>query len=225
MKKKIIYSLIAITLVGALVLAYMQMSGNTMEKVKARQSLELFLDENYPDLDYKIKRSAEYGWTDATYKFKVEVDNPVETTYSFYVSGIEPYEVFSDTIHESNIDKEASKKLNTEAEAFILPLLKKVVPEVDSISTDVSIYNALDEKWTPQLKTPKPFSIMLEIEKADLTKEQRLQQAKDIQKQLNNAAIDYHITEVGYSSTVNNEKEVEYISFTPEQQLTIKDAN
>lgn len=227
MKKKIIYSVIAITLIVAIVFAYMQMSGNTIDKHKAKESLEEFIEQTYPDMDYEIKRSVGYGWTDGTYQFKVVKKDPiaVETTYSFYVSALEPYEVYSDTIHESNIDKEASEKLNAEAGQYILTLLQEKVPQVDSVATDVEVYHKVAEEWTPQLKTPKPMLIMLEIKKGNLTKEQMLQQSQEIQKQLNGESIDYYLAEVGYSSIINGEKTFYYVSFTPEQELTIKDVN
>ena len=228
MKKKIIYSVIAITLIAVIVFAYMQFSGNTIDKHKAKESLEKFLEQTYPDLDYEIKRSVGYGWTDGTYRFKVVEKETagVETTYTFYVSAFEPYEVFSDTIHESNIDKEASEKLNAEAEQYILALLQEKVPQVDSVDTDVEVYNKVAKGWTPQLKTPKPILIMLEIEKGDLTKEQMLQQSQEIQRQLNSESIDYYLAEVGYSSVSNGEETYNYyVSFTPEQELTIKDVN
>lgn len=220
--------MIAFSLIVAILFAYMQMSGNTTHKHKAKESLEKFLEQTYPDLDYEIKRSVGYGWTDRTYRFKVVKKDAIEvqTIYTFYVSGMEPYEVFSDTIHESNIDKEASEKLNTEAERYILTLLKEKVPQVDSVDTNVEVYNKVTEEWTPQLKTPKPILIMLEIEKGNLTKEQMLQQSQEIQKQLNRESIDYYLAEIGYSSVVNGEETYDYyVSFTPEQELSIKDVN
>lgn len=225
MKKKIIYSVIAISLIAVIVVAYMQMSGNTMDKHKAKESLEEFLEKNYPDMDYEIKRSVGYGWTDGTYQFKVVKKDPiaVETTYTFYVSALKSYEVFSDTIHESNIDKEASKKLNAEAERYIRTLLQKKVPQVDSVDTDVEVYSKVAEEWTPQMKTPKPILIMLEIEKGKLTKEQMLQQCKAMQKLLNDQSIDYDRVEAGYRSIVNGEEDYEYVSFTPDQELSMND--
>ena len=227
MKQKILYSVIAILLIAVLVFAYLQMSGNTLDKHKAKESLETFLQQNYPDMDYEIKQSVRYGWTDGTYLFEVvkKESIAVETTYSFYVSAFEPYEVFSDTIHESNIDKEASHKLNAEAEQYILHLLQEKVTQVDSVDTEVEVYNNVAEAWTPQLKTPKPMLIMLSIEKGDLTKEQMLQQCKAMQELLNNASINYYLTEVGYRSVENGEENYAYVSFTPDQELTLDDLN
>lgn len=228
MKKKRTYSVIAILLIAAVVFAYMQISGNTIDKNKAKESLENFLEQTYPDMDYKIKRSVGYGWSDGTYEFKVVKKDPtaVETTYTFYVSAFEPYEVFSDTIHESKIDKAASEKLNAEAEQYILTLLQKKVQQVDSVDTNVEVYNQIDEEWTPQLKTPRPIHIMLEIEKGNLAKEQMLQQSQEIQKQLNSESINYVLAEIEYKSVMNGEEIYDYyIRFTPEQELTIKDVN
>lgn len=225
MKKKIIYGVIAVLLIAAVVFAYIQMSGNPIDKNKAKESLEAFLEQTYPDMDYDIKRSAEYGWSDGTYRFTVvEKDSlGVETAYKFDVSAFEPYEILGDTIHVSNVDKEASKKLNAEAEQYILALLQEEVPEIEGVSTDVEVYNNEAEKWTPQLKTPKPILIMTEIEKGDLTREQMLQQSKLIQQQLNGESVDYHLAEVGYHSIVNEEEIYDYVSFSPEQELTISD--
>ena len=227
MKKKIIYSVIAISLIAAIVFAYMQMSGNKTGKYKAKESLEEFLEQTYPDMEYEIKRSVGYGWTDETYEFNVVVKDSVavETTYRFYVSGIEPYEVYGDTIHESKIEKDASKKLNAEAEQYILTLLQKKIPQVDSVDTDVEVYNKVAEEWTPKMKTPKPIHIMLEIEKSNLTKKQIVQQCKIIQELLNDESIDYYTTEVGYRSMVNGEENYEYVSFTPGKELTLNDLN
>lgn len=227
MKKKIIYSAIAILLIGVVVFAYIQMSGNPLEKNKAKESLETFLDQTYPDMDYDIKRSADYGWSDATFRFTVvEMDLlGVETSYEIYVSAIEPYEILGDTIHFSKIDKEASNKLNAEAEQYILALLQEEVPEIEGVSTDVEVYGNVAAEWTPQLKTPKPLLIMTETEKGDLTREQMLEQSKAIQQQLNNESIDYYMAEVGYHSTVDGEEIYDYVSFSPEQELTIDDVD
>lgn len=222
-----LYSGFAVLLVAALVFAYLQMSGNTMGKYKAKESLKTFLQQTYPNMDYEIKRSVGYGWTDGTYRFEVVKKDliAVETTYSFYVSAFEPYEVFSDTIHEANIDKEASQKLNEEAEQYILTLLQGKVPQVDSVATNVEVYNNVAEAWTPQFKTPKPMLIILEIKKWNLTKEQMLKQCKTVQDLLNKASIDYYLTEAGYRSVVNGEEIYEYVSFTPDQELTLDDVN
>lgn len=225
MKKKIIYSVIIISLVGFIVFAYIQMSGNPIDKYKAKESLEMFLEQTYPDMEYEIKRSVGYGWTDGTFDFKVVKKDSiaVETTYTFYVSAFEPYEVYSDTIHKSRIDSESSLKLNAEAQQYIKTLLQKKVPEVYQVDTDVEVYNNTATEWTPQLKTPKPIHIMLEIKKGDLTKEQILKQYKDMQKLLNDEDISYSLAEVGYLSVENEEENYEYVAFTPEQKLTIND--
>lgn len=227
MKKKLLYGGIAVLLIGAVIFAYIQMSGNPIEKNKAKESLEAYLEENYPDMDYKIKQSADYGWSDATFRFTVvEQDSAaVETTYKIYVSAMEPYEILGDTIHFSKIDKEASSKLNAQAEEHILTLLQKKVPEVESVSTDVEVYHDGADKWTPELETPKPMLIMLEIEKAELTKDQMLQQSKTIQQELNGESINYYMAEVGYRSVVDGEEIYDYVSFAPDQKLTLKDVN
>lgn len=189
--------------------------------------MEEFLDQTYPDMDYEIKRSPGYGWTDGTFLFELAAEESiaVETTYEFYVSAFELYEVFSDTIHASKIDEEASEKLDAEAEAYILSLLQERVPQVDGAETDVEVYNNEIEKWTLEVKTPKPLHIMLEIEKGDLTKEQRLEQSKVIQQQLNEASIDRGMAEVGYRSVVDGEETYDYVSFTPDRKLTAEDVN
>lgn len=227
MKKKLLYSVMAILLIGVVVFAYIQMSGNPFQKTKAKESLETFLEQTYPDMDYDMERSADYGWSDATFRFTVVENEPqgAQTSYEIYVSAIEPYEILGDTIHFSKIDKEASTKLNTEAEQWILSLLQEEVPEIEGVSTNVEVYGNVAAEWTPQLKTPKPMLIMTETDKADLTREEMLEQSKAIQQQLNDAAIDYYMAEVGYRSTVDGEEIYDYVSFSPEQELTIDDVD
>lgn len=198
-----------------------------MNKNKAKENLEAYLEENYPDMDYEFKGSAKYVSIDDSYRFKVLTVNPlgVETSYIFDVYNYEPFAVFNDTIHKARIDKESSQKLNAEAEQYIKKLLQTKVPELDQVDTDVEVYNNDAAKWTPQLKTPKPILIMLEIEKGDLTKQQMLEQSKTMQQLLNDESIDYYMAEAGYRSMVNGEENYEYVSFTPEQELTINDVN
>lgn len=227
MKKKLIYGSIATVLIAIVVFAYIQMNGNPNEKNRSRESLEEFLEQTYPELDYEIKRSADYGWVDGTFRFDVVTKDSigVETTYTFDVSAFEPYEILGDTIHVSKIDKEASNELNTQAEQYILALLQEKIPEIDGVSTDVEVYGTVAEEWTPQVKTPKPILIMVESKKGDLTKEQMLEQGKVVQQQLNDEAIDYDLAEIGYQSVVEGEEIYEYVSFTPEQTLTLEDVN
>ncbi|AEB29897.1 hypothetical protein CAR_c12050 [Carnobacterium sp. 17-4] len=217
----------AISLIAIVGFAYIQMSGNPIEKNRSKESLEEFLEQAYPDMDYEIKRLAEYGWVDDTFRFNVVARDSigVETIYPFDVSAFEPYEILDDTIHVSSIDKEASNKLNQEAEQYILALLQEKVPEIDGVSTDVEVYGNVAEEWTPQLKTPKPILIMTGMDKGDLTKEQMLEQGKAIQQQLNDESIDYYSAEVGYRSFIDGEEIYDYVSFTPEKKLTIKDVN
>src|SRR5690606_330980 len=106
-----------------------------------------------------------------------------------------------------------------------LALLQKEVPEIEGVSTDVEVYGNPAAKWTPQLKTPKPMLIMTETEKGDLTREQMLEQSKTIQQQLNGESIDYSMAEVGYRSTVDGEEVYDYVSSSPEQDLTIDDGD
>lgn len=224
MKKKILYSVIAVSLIGFVLFSYMQLNGNPIDKHKAHESLEEFLEQTYPDMDYEIKRSTDYGWVEGTFHFNVvKKESGIETIYEFMVSAIEPYEVYRDAIHDSKVDKKASEKLNAEAEQYILATLQKKVPEIDGVSTDVEVYNNESSEWTPQLKTPKPIHVMLGIERGDLTKEQMLEQSKTIQQELNSESINYYMAEAGYHSVVDGEEDYLYVSFTPEQKLTIED--
>lgn len=225
MKKKVIYSIIAVLLVALVLGIYMKAAGNPYERYKAKESLNAYLEKTYPEMDYKIKWSARYISSVENYQFQVLTKDSlgVETTYLFDVDSYKPYEVSNDTIHESRIDKDTSKKLNKQAERYILTLLRKKVPEIQSVNTDVQVYNNDVTVWTPKLKTPKPLHIMIEIEKDNLTKEQTLQQVKTIQQQLNSESIDYYLAEVGYYRIINGEEIYEYASFTPHQKISIKD--
>jgi len=225
MKKKIIYSIIIASLIAVVLGIYMKVGGNPYEKNKAKESLEEYLEQTYPDMDYKIMGFAKYVNIDESYRFKVLKKGSlgVETTYIFDVHRYKPYEVFNDTIHKSSVDKATSKKLNAQAEQYIKSLLQKKVPEINGVSTDVEVYNNDVTAWTPKLKTPKPILIMLEIEKGNLTNEQIFQQGKTIQQQLNEESIDYYLAEVGYHASVNGEEMYDYVSFTPHQKITIKD--
>jgi len=227
MKKKIIYSIIAASLIVVVLGIYMKVGGNPYEKNKAKESLKEYVEQTYPDMDYKIKWSAKYVNIDESYRFEVLKKDSlgVETSYIFDVHSYKPYEVFNDTIHKSSVDKATSQKLNTQAEQYIKTLLQIKVPEIHQVNTDVEVYNNDVTEWTPKLKTPKPILIMLEIEKGDLTKEQMFQQAQSIQQQLNDEAIDYYLAEVGYHTTANGEEIYDYISFTQHQKITIKDVN
>ena len=227
LKKKIIYILIAASLIAIVIGIYIKADGSPYKISKARDSLKSYLVKTYPEKDLTIKWYVKYSSNNEDIRFEVLEKEPlgVETTYKFNVHSYEPYDVFIDTIHETSIDKKISQKLNKQAEQYPETRTKKV-PELHIVATDIEVYNNDVKVWTPKLKTQRPFLIMTEIEKDDLTKEQMLQQAKAIQQQLNSESIDYHLAEVGYSVMVNGEKSFdEYVSFTLQQKLMIKDVN
>lgn len=60
MKKKILYSLMAVSLIVLVLGIYIQAGGNPINKSKAKGNLEAYLEETYPDMDYEIKQSAKY---------------------------------------------------------------------------------------------------------------------------------------------------------------------
>jgi len=130
MKKKIIYSIIAASLIAVVLGIYMKVGGNPYEKNKAKESLKEYVEQTYPDMDYKIKWSAKYVNIDESYRFEVLKKDSlgVETSYIFDVHSYKPYEVFNDTIHKSSVDKATSQKLNTQAEQYIKTLLQIKVP-------------------------------------------------------------------------------------------------
>lgn len=224
MNKKIIYSVLAIVLAGSVISIYFWLGGNPLHKAKAKEQLETYLEAHYSDLDYSIKSGAKYTSIDDSYRFHVLVKNQydVETDYIFDVYNYAPFKVFNDTIHKSRIDEQASKKLNASAEAYIFKLLKKDIPQLRQVDTDVEVYQDAD-KWTPKLHMPKPITIMLEIEKKTLTKAQILEQCQHIRLLLNEQEIDYTIAEAGYASMINRKEEIWYVDIDPKKQLTMKD--
>lgn len=219
-----IYSGLAIFIASCIIGFYFWLGGNPIHKAKAKEQLETYLAAHYSHLDYTIKRGATYTNIDDSYRFHVLVKNKydVQTDYIFDVYNYTPFTVFNDTIHKSRIDPQASKKLNASAQTYISKLLKKDIPQLRRVDTDVEVYEDAEE-WTPALKMPKPITIMLEIEQATLTKAQILAQCKQIQTTLNAQGIDYTIAEAGYVRIRDNQADIWYVDIKPTTQLTLKD--
>jgi hypothetical protein len=85
MKRKIIYSSIAMALIVSVLGIYMKVGGNPYEKHKSKESLKAYLEQTYPDMDYQIKWSAKYVNIDESYRFEVlkKDQQGVETSYPF----------------------------------------------------------------------------------------------------------------------------------------------
>lgn len=227
MKKKMMYSTIAILLSAFVFILYMQTGGNLIHKAKARHNLETYLEKNYKQLDYKIERGAKYVSTDDSYRFTVDVTNKydVKTAYIFDVYNYEPFEVFNDTIHKSRIDETASARLNKSAEQYLLKLLRQDAPQLKEVATEVEVYSneAQTKKWTPQLDMPKPTTIMLELDKGALTKAQILKQCQAMQKRLQQHSVKYVSVDAQYMSVIDGKEQESFMSFTPKSKLTIQD--
>ncbi|MBQ0140929.1 MAG: hypothetical protein KBT36_16760 [Kurthia sp.] len=224
MKKKLLYGLIATILAATVLVIYFEANGNPAEKKRAKTSLETYLQKTYPEMDYKINWGGKYSSVDDSYNFEVVTKNEydVESIYPFDVYRYEPHEVFNDTIHKSRIDKEASKELNKQAQIYIKQLIEKELPLVGEVGTDIEVYSNSQQKWTPQFKAVKPMEIMLEVKDENFTKEEKLKQVQFIQEKFDEKGIDYAVTAVGYSKSIKGEEDINYVEFTPHQEITIE---
>lgn len=215
-KRKIIYRFIIGLLVLFVFFIYNETNGNPVSKFYSTKVLETYLEEAYPDRNFRIEEGF-YNFKFSTYDFDViEIGhtsgNNGPNKYEFSVRGfIEPY-VYIDSIYIENLDQPLMEKLSEEAQKEITELLKQQVPMVKGIGVSIEVqkghYDA-STNWNKNMKLEKPMSMHIVLDSTQSTKEDVLNETKLIQAVLNEH--NYMYEDVTINGNTMDDPNVEYV--------------
>lgn len=132
---RILYILLAILFVLAL-WVYSSFFGNPVGKYIISKKVQIYLAENYPDHNFKIK-SADYNFKFGGYSAKIvsETDPEVKFVISARTNGV----VYDQYKQEHLRDREMEIKFTEQIESMLFPLIKSKVPELNGIQAEVQL--------------------------------------------------------------------------------------
>ncbi|MFC5466546.1 hypothetical protein [Lederbergia graminis] len=194
-KKKILYIILLIILVVIILFLYQIFNGNPVSKHYLKAGLEDFLEEEFPDSEYRINGDGVYDFTFGMYGFDVtEFRGDDEIEYVFEVWGaVKPTDIH---YYPVNTDYELGAKFGKEIKE---QLYEGIDSEIPGIVTQIEFYlDVLEEKYPPDTKWShdieliEPFDINFSLDVTNLSKEQTLEVVQVIQKTLNNGKYPYN---------------------------------
>lgn len=234
-KKKWIYLILLVILVGAVLFFYNAFNGNPLSKMTAKSTLKSHLEATYPEDEFVIQK-AFYNFKDSGYNFYVtQVGEEQQTEYEFILTGFFGSTIHSDGIYYANQDVELIRKLQKEAGEEIMNLLQEKVPEVFVVTPQLEVLKgkyAADTHWSTDFTPEKPLYLFIAIDSREFSKEDVLQASTTIQQSLHEANISYdHVTINGNIIDENLEEVkdqpfwvVKYaVGFESNSKLTVKD--
>ncbi|MDR4889510.1 hypothetical protein RGU12_18620 [Fredinandcohnia sp. QZ13] len=216
-KRKVMYSILLGLLVLFILFIYNEFNGNPVSKLYSTNTLKHYLEETYPDREFRIEEGF-YNFKFKTYDFNViEIGGTVPNengpkTYEFNVRGFLKPHVIIDSIYTENLDEPLMEKLSAEAQREITELLKKSVPTVKGMGVSLEVQKGdydLNTTWSKDMKLEKPISIHIVLDSTQSTKEDVLTDSQVIQKVLNDN--NYTYAGVTINGNIIDDSKAEYV--------------
>lgn len=230
-KRKWIYSIIMIFIVGFILFVYNAFNGNPMTKYLSKKTLEHYLTVTYPNKTFRLTDSS-YNFKDQEYYFKaVEIGTTSSkgdlTTYDFWVGGFIHPKVNEDGLYEANLDQPLMNRLGKEAGTEVEQVLSSHLNNLRGVDAAVEVTKGKfpeDVKWSKQLPLNQPFGINVYLDSAGQSKQQFLQEATHIQSLLNENGYTYSDVNINgniyFSSTIKKAQRVKFaLSFKQNEAI------
>ena len=250
-KKKILYLIILIILVGFILSCYNAFNGNPISNAVRKHIVESYLNETYPDEKFRVE-SGEYNFKFSEYSYNVikigedpyaildentdisEKEKYLEPlNYYVTVRGTFRPRVRYDSIRYARLDEKLSQKLSDEASSEIFTNIQKQLPNLKAVEAHVEVLKfTMDENtvWSKDLVFDKPLSLHIVIDATDQTAEESLTDGIKIQQLLKDMGYTYSNVTIngnGFDKELGSKDEYGYVkyafSFTANTKLSIKD--
>ncbi|MFD2042692.1 DUF3139 domain-containing protein [Ornithinibacillus salinisoli] len=154
-KKKFILSILLVVLIGFVLFLYNTFNGNPISKYVSKQVLENYLEETYPEQEFRIEEGfydfkfGEYLYTVIEIGTADKEGNVKE--HQFRISGFFNPKVKWDGLYYDNLDEQLAKRLSQEAEKEIVPLLSDQVDSIHHIEVHIEVLKGKfdgDVQWS-----------------------------------------------------------------------------
>ncbi|MFC4560019.1 hypothetical protein ACFO3D_17800 [Virgibacillus kekensis] len=197
-KKKIFFSVLLVLLIGFVLFVYNAFNGNPISKFISKQVLEDYLEETYPDQEFRIKEGF-YNFKFSEYNYTViEIGNTNKDgnvkEYQFRINGFFTPEVRWDGLYYANLDEQLANQLSQQAENEILPLLEEQIENIHHFEIRMEVLKGTfeeDVKWSKHIALEKPMELFVQLDSTDQTKEDFYSTAKNVKQLLDQHDYDY----------------------------------
>lgn len=184
-KLKLIFVVLLVVLIGFVFFLYNTFNGNPVSKMISKKVLENYLEETYPDQEFRINEGY-YNFKSSNYDYEViemgaadKEGNVME--YEFYISGFFKPTVSWDGIYYENLDEQLASRLSEEAQQEISQLLSPKIDTLYLVDIGIEVLEGTfedDIKWSQELPLDKPIEIFIQFDSSEQTKEDFFSAAK-----------------------------------------------
>ncbi|MCH1625634.1 hypothetical protein [Fredinandcohnia quinoae] len=238
-RKKMIYSILLVLLIGFILFFYQAFNGNPISKAYSKNVLGTYLNNNYPSKEFRIDDGV-YDFKFSQYIFEVVEIGSIKDSdgglkkYEFNVSGFIKPVVNWDGIYYANLDEPLMEKLGQEAAKEIEGVLKEEVPSVHSVEIQIEVLKGkLDPatSWNKNLSLEKPIQMHIVLDSTNQTTKDVFDDAKKIQNIIESEGYKYDYVNINgngfdnkYSDGKDDRGYVKFaISFEKDTKLQLND--
>lgn len=237
--RKIVFSVLAILLIGIVLFVYNEFNGNPISKYYATKELESYLKETYPKKEFRVDPGS-YNFKDKEYSFNViEIGSATPggsgpREYWFSVIGFIKPTVGTDGIYTENLDQDLMEKIGKEAGEEIKALLSQELKTIISVDVYVEFLKGtfpLDSHWNKSMKFEKPIWMHIYLDATNATKEQVFEDVQKLQATLNKHGYEYGSVNINVNvigdPKLPDKDDIGYVkfatSFKKNEELKLKD--
>lgn len=233
MKKKTIYTILIILLLGIVLYSYNEFNGNPISSYLAEKKLEFYLTEHYPEYSLRLENKG-YNFKFSEYVFEAIQIGSENHVYEFTVRGHIFPEIRYDELRISLRDNELMERVSQQAEEEIFELLASSLDNLVEVSVTVEILKGQYDQqlqWSKEIVFDRPIRLFIILNSENNSREETLAEAQMIQNILNEHGYTYERVMIngnhlGKQTEQKDEKQgyVRYsVSFEPNKNLTLRD--
>lgn len=166
-KKKIVYSILLVFLIGTILFFFNAFNGNPLSKYLGKHLVESYLEDTYPNEEFRIE-NGQFDFKSNRYNYPVikigeapyasignsstkdKAEKQIQSVdYSVSVTGFLKQKIRYDSIRYARMDIELCEKLSEGASVEITNLLKEDIPNIVAVEVTIEI---LKKECTPFIK-------------------------------------------------------------------------
>ncbi|GAA0488517.1 hypothetical protein GCM10008986_12810 [Salinibacillus aidingensis] len=197
-KKKLLWSILLVLLVGIVLYAYNLFNGNPLSQYVSRQVLEDYLTETYPEKEFRIKEGS-YSFKFSEYVYPVTEIGTADKEgkardYSFKVRGFLNPRVQWDGYYYEHLDQSLGKQLTRQAENELTTLLSSRIDSIKNVGVQIEVLKGTfkeDVTWSKSLNLEKPMDVFVQLDSTEQAKKDFYNAARKIERILNENGYEY----------------------------------
>ena len=250
-KRKIIYSIILVILIGFILTLYNALNGNPINNFIGKKVAQNYLEETYPGEEFRVETGS-YDFKFGEYHYDVirigvdpyaVIDSNTDVTekekqyealdYYITVKGTFKPQIRYDSIKYARLDENLSQKLSKEASLEIFSALQRQLPNLKAVEANVEVIKfTMDENtvWSKDLNLDEPVTFHMVTDATSQTADEALADGVKIQQLLKNMSYTYsNVTINGnsFDKDLGDKDDYGYLkysfNFTADTKLSLKD--